>query len=271
MKRWALTSLLIAGLLLAGCDKRPDNVLSEDRMVNLLADIEMADAYYNTQPPGANRPSRKAITDAVLQKHGISEAEMDSTIAYYGRNLDEYYALYEKVGTKLKRQAGMATEGMERTTDDIWPYNRFAAIFPNQLTEGMTFSIPADDLEPGNSLEWSLRLTSGEGIEALLGVEYANGVSTYVKRNVNGKKIDITLQTDTAMTARRIFGVLNVPGKNLPVWADSISLVKVDFDSLAYSTIRSQKKKWPPVPKKDEAALDSAVNGEEAPLREPPR
>lgn len=240
------------------CRKRPKDVLAENDMVDLLVDLQLADAYYSTTSSSPDRVDRKILVESVLEKHGVSREQLDSTISYYGRNMDEYSALYDKVETRLRRESGK--NQTEEEKDDIWPYSRFAAIFPNMVSDGISFSFPAEDVAPGSALEWYMRLSAAEGAEAMLGVEYENGNSTFVRKNPsNQRNMQLTLQTDTGQPVKRVFGVMTVPTKNMPVWADSIRLTRADYDSLAYYKIRQQKIVRPPQPKPAPSAETDSV------------
>lgn len=237
-----ISAITCSILLLAwSCDKRPDNVLSEDEMVSLLTDLQMAEAYYSTLPSGAKNEERRVLEESVLKKHGVSREELEATIAYYSRNLDDYTKLYDKVEKNLKDLTGTYGTETNSGTDDIWPYGRWSALMPNQISDGISFSIPADNIEAGNVLEWGMRLTSSEGAEIILGVEYEGGISSISKKNAGGSRnLAITFQTDTALVAKRIFGTMTVPSRSMPLWVDSIRLSKTEYDSLEYSKIRSQ-------------------------------
>lgn len=232
-------------LLLSGCDKRPEHVIPEKEMVELLTDMQLAQAYFHTSASGQN--GRADMTESILEKHDVSQEDLDSTIAYYGRNMDEYYLLYQKVEKNLRARSGRTEESVSE--DDIWPYSRFAAFFPGQMAEGITFSMPADGLDPGAMLDWRLRVTSPEGVEMMMGVEYENGIASVARKSAAGNSSPhLSIITDTAFVVKRIFGTLSVPRSSLPLWADSIRLVKTEFDSLEYQKIRSQKRVYPPSP-----------------------
>lgn len=243
---------MMSFIMSGGCNKRPEGVLSENDMVDLLADIELAEAYYNTTAGPGSGITREMLIESVLQKHGVTHAELDSTMAYYGRNIDDYYALYEKVETKLRKRSNEGTDEQTRQEDDIWPYSRFASFLPNQTSDGIVFSMGADEIQPGNTLEWAMRLTSTEGVELMLGVDYADGGSSLIKKNSSGTRtLQINLQTDTVRQPKRIYGVMKLPERARPVWADSIRLIKSEYDSMNYSKIRSQNNIWRPIVKKD--------------------
>lgn len=225
---------------LCSCDKRPEGVLSEKDTVDLLVDMQLAQAYYSATPATSGRPIRKELLESVMKEHGVSQEQLDSTISYYGRNMDEYYHLYEKVEKKLLAKTGQIPTSAP--ANDIWPYNRFAAFFPGQMSNGLTFSIPADDLEAGDAVEWHTTLTSAVPVEMILGVEYSDGEATLVKRTMGGRReLELKVLTDTSKSLGRIFGVLSIPDNSLPIWADSIRLEKTEFDSLEYYKLRQQK------------------------------
>lgn len=241
-------------LFLVACNDRPDNVLSEKETVDLLADLKLSQSYYNVASPDQRKLDRDLMTQSVLDKHGVSQEVLDSTLSYYGRNIDEYILLYDKVEKKLNVMAGK--EEMQEIENDIWPYSRFSVFLPGQSTGGLTFSIPGVGVDPGNTLEWRMRLTSSGGANAMLGVEYENGVSEV--RNASGaRNMNVKLVTDTAKSIKRIFGVLQTPDNTLPVWADSIQLVKIETDIRTYTKPSIQKYIYKPKAKEKEQKKDT--------------
>lgn len=235
---FAVISLFI---FFTGCKKRPEGILGEKEMIDLLTDIELAEAYNSSESVGRHSIKRDRLIESVLEKHGVTHEELDSTLSYYGRNMDEYYELYTQVERNLRAQGRISSEEEINEADDIWPFSRFAAFLPAQTSDGMSFSIPGDNIEKGIGLEWKMRLSSADMADILLGVEYEGGTTTLAKKNSQGgKALEIKLQTDTALKIRRIFGSMNIPERARPLWADSIRLVKSPYDSMAYYKIRSQ-------------------------------
>lgn len=243
----SISSLLLAlfclvSIFLSSCNDRPDGVLSDSEMVDLLTDLQLAEAYNNTSASGSGNVDRRSLEEAVLKKHGVTREQLEATIAYYARNLDDYSKLYDKVEKKLRAQTGAGGSETITPADDIWPYGRFALLMPNQMSDGISFSIQADELKPGNTLEWGMRLTSVDGVDMMLGVQYEDGSASIQKKSASGNKnLQINLQTDTALNAVRIFGVLTAPKRSMPIWTDSIHLIKAEFDSTAYSKINMQR------------------------------
>lgn len=256
--RIILAAAFIGVVFLGSCEKRPDGVLSEGEMVDLLTDLQLAEAYYSSSPVGGRNADRRMLEESVLKKHGVTRAQLDATLAYYGRNIDDYTKLYTKVEKKLRAQSGAGGSESVQSTDDIWPYGRHAVILPNQLSNGITFSIPAENIKPGNVLEWGMNLTSTDGVEIMLGVEYEDGTSSLFKKTASGNKsLKVSLQTDSVMTAKRIFGVMTAPTRSMPLWTDSIRLTKSEFDSGEYSKINMQHTIRKPVTKKEKEKRES--------------
>lgn len=248
---WWKNSALIGAVLLcvaaSGCNKRPDNVLSESETVDLLTDLQLAEAYNNTQQNGVL--SGAALQEAVLAAHGITKEQYDATMQYYGKNVDDYYLLYEKVEARLRKKSEKAGAGVNSDSEnqnDIWPYSKFTYFSKVDDMDGLKFSIDPGDLQPGERLEWKINLTRSDAVEGVLGLEYTDGSAIMSKRSAAGSnKVSITLQTDTAKQAKRIFGIMKVPSHIMPLWGDSIMLIRSPFDSLEYSKIRLQQRVYP--------------------------
>lgn len=230
------------------CSREKDEVIPEDEMVDILADLQMAQAYASTHPAGSGSQDIYALRESILEKHGVSQEQLDSTIAFYGKNMDKYYELYGKVGERLKTMNGQVE--FETNEDDIWPFEHFTVFTPRQISNDIVFSIPADELAPGDALNWKLRLSRAADVDMMLGIEYDNGISSLVRKNFSGNvNPSMNILSDTALRVSRIFGTFSAPESAMPLWADSISLVKTPFDSLEYFRLRQQKTIFPPAPK----------------------
>lgn len=241
--------LLLGGMtLLPACDKRPDNVLPEKEMIDLLADMQLAEAYLRTSGPEVSDSMREAFPEAVLARHGVTYAEVDTTLAYYGRNADDYFALYDKVNKELtarrKKIDGNITVS-DRAADNIWPYQMMTMFAAGNATDGLIFSIKPDGITPGERLEWSMRISTQTAADGLLGVDYEDGSGTYIRRRLNGtRNISLQLQTDTGKNVTRVYGRFTVDRTRLPLWADSIVLTHAPLDSALYGNIYQQSRHY---------------------------
>lgn len=248
--------LILSGLLASGCKEKKEKVLSEKEMVDLIVDLKLAEAYANTQLNGPN-PSeqRRELAKSVLAQHNVTQEQLDTTLGWYGRNLDEYAELYEKVDKRLlqKRKKLMKdTEGdlANKEGDNFWAYGKNGIISSLGNNDGWIISLSDPDLNRGDKLEWTMHINNASTpLVGVLGVDYDDGtseaVSTYF---TNRQHIELSLQTDTGKTAQRIYGTLRLKkSDSTPLFADSIALRRLPYDSLEYSRFRSQRKYGYPV------------------------
>ncbi len=258
----ALPLSLLSLLSLGACVKRPDKVMSDQEMAPIVADYELARACERGNSFSLHSGDDDGLLMSVLRSHKVSREEYDSTIAWYSRNPDKYYILCEKVEKELDaKQRKYAGKGESLQFDDLWPYGRMMMFSGLASSDGLDFSIPSSEVEPGQKLRLNMRFnTRAEGV-ALLGVEYEDGVKAYNTKQLSDRKLELNLQTDTARRIRRIFGNLTIDSQSkLPLWADSVSLASLPFDSLEYYRIHSQKIYRKPI-KKVKREVQDSVSG----------
>ena len=88
------------------CSDRPSGVLSSQKMENFLYDLYVAEGEINTDPGLFSRDSlrRQKLLDSVLEKHRISEADLDSSIQWYNANLAEYQKINTNLSLRYKNE-----------------------------------------------------------------------------------------------------------------------------------------------------------------------
>lgn len=246
----AVMSLIIGA---SSCEKRPDKVLSDSEMEDLMTDLMIAEAYEQSSASDAMPDSiRRSIGDAVLKSHDVDRETLDSTFAWYARNLDDYYRLYAKVErrlAKLSKEAGNNIDP-DKNRNDIWPLTKHLQFSPFADGNALVFKLPGNSVAPGEKLEWHLHLNSESKADIELGIDYDNGTTSIARREFNGtRSISLSVIADTALTPKRIFGVVRLNRRDMPVWADSIYLSKMPFDSITYSAYPMQRRLTPPAPR----------------------
>lgn len=247
MRLSALPAVSLALLLLlgGGCSGRKgDKVISESKMVDLLTDLQIAEAYSYRGDPDKERTTR-----GILAYYGVTQEEMDSTLAWYGRNLDDYRDLYRKVDRKLAAKMKNVTGSQEAGKEDgnLWQWPVAYRFQPGEYNDGLTFSIPSPSLAPGSQVEFAYRSPRGDTFEVMLGVDYADGTSSYkmMNRGETGRQ-RIVLQTDSSKNVTRLFGFLRMPAQPAsPVALDSLSLVTLPMNPNDYYQIKQQRTLMP--------------------------
>lgn len=260
-------SATIAAMLLSGCRKRPEGVLSDKEMIDLMADMQLAESYSDYEYSGPNlRDYRNGLAESVLLQHGVSREELDSTLSWYGRNLDDYSKLFEKVDKKIieKRKASLKTDTPDDEVegDILWPHTQNGVISNLGNSDGWVVSIPSPGLDKGDMLEWTMHLPLPADLVGVLGVEYEDGTGEAVSSNFSSRmSMDLRLQTDTGKTVDRIYGTMRLRDElKSAVFVDSIRLCRLPFDSVEFSKYRNQKRYGIPARfNKKEADKDSVI------------
>lgn len=103
MKNWLI--LLFAGLLLLNCKsdaiEKPDNLVDEDKMVDVMYDLYLLNAIKSAN---INYLRDNNITSAnyVYQKYNIDSLQFSQSDLYYAANIEEYEKLYQLVTMRLQ-------------------------------------------------------------------------------------------------------------------------------------------------------------------------
>ncbi|MBQ7686760.1 MAG: DUF4296 domain-containing protein [Bacteroidaceae bacterium] len=140
--------------MLLSCEDKPDGLLSKGKMEDVLYDYHIAQ-YMASSLPFEERYQSYLYVDAVFEKHGITEAQFDSSLVYYNRHTDEIRDIYEHVQRKLEDfdaelqlQSGSneirASFTLGGDTADIWSGRRMMVLRNNPYLNKETFVIHAD-------------------------------------------------------------------------------------------------------------------------------
>ena len=136
-----LQVLLLVGLLLSACKPSiPTEIIQPDDMEDLLYDYYVAQNITGDQRDGYDYRA-KYNNGLVFKKHGVTEAEFDSSLVYYYNHIEDLYKIYESVQARLSNEAielGASVGDVERymkrslsgDTMDIWTGHRHHLLFP---------------------------------------------------------------------------------------------------------------------------------------------
>lgn len=259
-----ITAILVLAGCVSSCSDRPSNVLSEKEMVSLLADMELAESY-SQQQSSQKRNDRLELGKRVLLTHGVSEETLDTTLAWYGRNMDEYTELFEKVDKEINRRKEKYTVNslnIIKNQSDIWPYSPHIIVSNLNPDDFLKFSIDDPKMGKGEIVVLSLATGSPVTGKGILGVEYLDGSGeSFLFNYVNRNHLDLDLQSDTSKTVSRLYGVLSFNDRSkYPLYIDSISIVTQPVDTLKYRQKRRVQKQYGiMLNKKEEIKPDTIV------------
>ena len=148
--------MLCAGLvLLASCEvKRPKEVLDEARMEEVLYDYHIAKVMAD-EVPYDEAYRRPLYRQGVFAKHGITEAQFDSSMVWYTRRTDLLAKMYERITRRLRQANDVVNElialrdmpAEEIPSGDsvaVWHLRRHQLLTAVPLNSRLSFELTAD-------------------------------------------------------------------------------------------------------------------------------
>lgn len=144
--------LALSGLaIMSSCSTRPDDVLDEDALSSLLADLYVGEAYTAIEggqytATASLDSARKVLRQSTMQAHGVSQAQFDSTLSWYGHNLGRYSEVCEKVIDELKHRQAEAqnkdlADDSKTDSSNLWPSQPSVRLTPAQGERTINFDI----------------------------------------------------------------------------------------------------------------------------------
>ena len=151
-----LVSFLVAGIvILSACKSTvPSKYLQPDEMEDLMYDYFVSRGIVDTKHGMSDYQNRYNI-EAVLRKHGLTQAEFDSSLVYYYNNMEQMNVIFTNIQKRLSEEAlqlGASAGEVERftiqstsgDTTDVWEGHRQMLLMPIPPYHVVQFSQKAD-------------------------------------------------------------------------------------------------------------------------------
>lgn len=107
--RKLLPFIILLMFSMTACDNRPKDVLSRSKMEDVLYDYHMMQGIIDQLPADERREKAQDYINAVYEKHGITEEQLDSSLIYYNRHTKDLYKIY----SNLKERYTAANEEIQ--------------------------------------------------------------------------------------------------------------------------------------------------------------
>ena len=104
MRSLLILPIIFAAFILTSC--RPEGILSQRKMQAVVYDLHRADGIL--QEAGMNFGHDDALAKyygQVLAKHGVTQAQFDSSLVWYTRNPKRFEHIYPKVIARLQAES----------------------------------------------------------------------------------------------------------------------------------------------------------------------
>ncbi len=239
MKSLRISAIISLAALVTSCAKVPSEVIQPHDMARLMADVHIAESVIDMTPRMSNSDSiKQAIKQSVYERHGVTTPQVDSSLAWYGRNIKYYMDVYDETieileqrltesGNRIAAANALSIAG---DSVDVWPSARhitFNDIMPSKM---ITFSFDSDkNWERGDNYTWRAKFfNSPDDSQWVLAAEYSDGSVEYISSKVGGDGWkEIKLQTDSTLTPVRIFGYFNASNRRgTSLRMDSLEMVR---------------------------------------------
>lgn len=240
--------LFLGLLLLTTCSKVPDHILSEKKMQEVITDMLLTESIISADyQKYANDSIKKVLFQSVFAKHGITQADYDSSLVWYGRNLEIYLQVYDRakidIENRIKDMGDVQAKAAPSSNQDsinIWPRRTSMALTPKALFNGVVFDILPDmSYSSGSSFVlgmkvWGLRKDSHYYPEVRIS---AHQVDTIITVNQVIKKDgyhEIVLKSLPTRRVKQVYGYIrldNTDSTYNKVYLDSINLMKYNYRS----------------------------------------
>ena len=107
-------------LFISACNGRPKGVLNQSEMTEVLTDMHLVDGSYAVQGLGSDQNIDKSVYyTAVLNKHGVTQAEFDSSLVWYTKNPKKFEKIYNEVLVQLTNRDKDVKKGMFHPVDSV--------------------------------------------------------------------------------------------------------------------------------------------------------
>lgn len=120
MKKYIIITFTV---LFVSCsfNKRPEDVISQEDMVNIIVDIHLLDGLMSVRDVQKELVSADTSNyyDLIFEKYGYDRAQFDTSLFYYSKNINTYDDIYNEVVNKLLSiQSDIEEENRQNKEED---------------------------------------------------------------------------------------------------------------------------------------------------------
>lgn len=230
------------------CSKVPDGILKEKDMQSVMVDMYIAEAMIGADYQKYQGDEKKeALYESVFRKHNISQAEYDSSIIWYGKNLKIYMEVYDGVLAEIETRTkalgdvqSNAGPASARDSLNIWPRRPFATF------EGMNGRLVTYNIKPevpyasGSTFVlglnvWGITPNMKHNPEVRLSVVQNDTTINITRKLTRDGYYQVLLRSLPVKQVQQVFGyirMLNADSTCYKVYLDSISLMKYNYGTV---------------------------------------
>lgn len=246
-----LIMLFLLACIVACGPERPDGVLSDSKMEEVLYDYHKAKALGDKEPLTTKYKATLYYLN-IFEKNHTTEAEFDSTLSWYSHNPEAFERVYQRVIKRisdekalLERSIAISGQGGNVTQSgdsvNIWSEMPMLSLTNHPYNNRISFEYQNDaNFEDQDTLHFNARfryfhannhfVNSNEAAIMALSIRYRNdSIISQLHYILDDGKHKLTLQNGKNGKIREVYGFIYLPeqSENRILLVDSISLIRM--------------------------------------------
>ena len=235
-------------LSITACSRVPKGIIPERKMQQLLTDIHLVEAIINMEPSAyLGNEEKKALYQSVFDKHRVTEAVYDSSLIWYGKNLDVYMQVYNMALADVNKRIekiGLIEPDIvympNKDSVDIWSIGKYHEFSPVSLSNTVIFNFQEREEYNSGSIfvlgmhVWGLASGLLPPIEVHINAEQRDTTIT-IKNTINNDGYhEMILQSIPTMKVRQVYGYIRFNGSTLPyrkIYLNDLHMMKYLYGS----------------------------------------
>jgi hypothetical protein len=262
-KHIAITIFILTVLFLTvSCSRKPDGVLNKSEMTNFLVDLHKLDGTLAVKGLGSAQDRENLYYyNALLTKYGITEAQFDSSLAWYSKDPKTFEKIYIKVTDKLNKLDSLQKvenkelerlQSYQEISYNLWN-NPTTLVFNQDSIKGLHFVIKNQSFYEKDLFKFIMQIRSSGKIKnqyVLIRLHYHDGVRDSIKAKVYTdsilRKYTIKIRAKRKENIDSISGIIcktTDKGVLFKTKVDSISLLRVFVPAVQDSIVQLNNRK----------------------------
>lgn len=178
-------ALLLSLGLITGCINRPDYVLSEEQMIDLLVDVHKSEGLMELQHSHLTQSQQRDVMSTVLTKHNVTKERYDSSLVWYANNLKLLIRIYSHVDEELNKEYDYWGSEVAKIRDfaiseagdsvELWSQREYMVLDHRRNTSLRTWTlIPDSNYTATDQITWHMRvlnLSKGQTLVASISMD----------------------------------------------------------------------------------------------------
>lgn len=228
------------------CKKVPSGILSEKNMQSVMADVQLAEAMITSDYSAYSKEgSKEALFTSVFQKHNITQAQYDSSLVWYGRNMDIYMRVCDAVIAQLDKQKDAfgdiqpdAGPVEDKDSVNIWTRRDYVVFQPTDPGYGVYFDYkPSRGYLPGSQFllsmdVWGLTPDMKHKPVVRLSLQQQDTTITVIREITEDGLFEMFAKTVATKRVMRVYGYIHLDktmGNYHRIYIDTICLTRYNY------------------------------------------